>query len=128
MAAQGKDHLPYGWGDLGDDVPEEPPHSQVQPLEGWDRARLETYILKERRVIVLIDGWIVDITNYMKEHPGGSAMLRGYSYTPRAEKNARKAVLGDASWAFNGGMNGHTRTARARMRSLRVARFVEDEQ
>ncbi|KAG9102890.1 hypothetical protein FRC06_000884 [Ceratobasidium sp. 370] len=123
--AQGKDHLPYGWEDSDDDFLEESPQSQVQPLEEWDRDRLETYILKERRVIVLIDGWIVDITNYMKEHPGGSAMLRGYSYNPQAVNN--EGVFGDASWAFNGGMNSHTRTARARMRSLRIARFVQDE-
>ncbi|KAG8703703.1 hypothetical protein FRC08_002674 [Ceratobasidium sp. 394] len=125
--AQGKDHLPYGWGDLDDDPLGASARSQVQPLEEWDRARLETYILKGRRVIVLIDGWIVDITNYMKEHPGGSTMLRGYTYNPQIEKPTDKVVLGDASWAFNGGINSHTRTARARMRSLRIARLVQDE-
>ncbi|KAG8687389.1 hypothetical protein FRC09_013515 [Ceratobasidium sp. 395] len=128
--AQGKDHLPYGWEDLDDDVlvtGDKPPESQVQPLENWDRARLEAYIQKKRRVIVLIDRWVVDITDYMKEHPGGSAMLRDYSYRPLETKNTDNTALDNASWAFNGGMNSHTRTARARMRSLRIARFVEDE-
>jgi stearoyl-CoA desaturase (delta-9 desaturase) len=50
-------------------------------------------------------------------------MLGEYSYKPKT--GGIKGALEDASWAFNGGMNSHTRTARARMRALRIARFVE---
>lgn len=75
---QGKDHLPHNWEDLdhdqllatvvtpqSGDAPETP---QAQILDEWDRARLDAYIHMEHRVVVLIDGWVVDITQYMKEH------------------------------------------------------------
>jgi hypothetical protein len=65
--AQGKDHLPYGWEELDNDfeIVDEIAKPQAQ---GWDRAQLDAYIQQERRVIVLIDGWVVDITKYMREH------------------------------------------------------------
>lgn len=129
--SQGRDHLPYGWEDLDDDrqaIIDEIPKPQERLFEEWDRARLETYIQNEHRVIILIDNWVVDVTKYMKEHPGGSAILRNYSYSykTQATGNVDRKILGDAGWAFNSGMNSHTRTARARMRSMRIARFVED--
>ncbi|KAF8600828.1 hypothetical protein BDV93DRAFT_496266 [Ceratobasidium sp. AG-I] len=139
---QGKDHLPHNWEDLEDDellatieIPQSgsaPETPQARALEEWSRARLDAYVQMEHRVVVLIDGWVVDITQYMKEHPGGATMLREFSYKsgPDAKDNASalsesKTCAQDASWAFNGGMNSHTRTARARMRTLRVAKFVE---
>lgn len=136
--ALGKDHLPYGWEALDDDDlfdtvtrGSEPqtdidPHLlQAQAFEEWNLARLESYIREGRRVILLIDGWVVDVTKYLGEHPGGSAMLRQYSVVPRSEAtDVTKDYPQNASWAFNGGMNNHTRTARARMRSFRIARFV----
>jgi stearoyl-CoA desaturase (delta-9 desaturase) len=48
-------------------------------------------------------------------------MLRAYSI--------RRGGVGekwrDATWAFDGGLNNHSRAAKRRMRELRVARFVE---
>ncbi|QRV80236.1 Fatty acid desaturase [Ceratobasidium sp. AG-Ba] len=131
--AQGKDHLPYGWEDLDEDALDtidEIPVPRAQSFEEWDRARLNTYVQNERRLIVLIDSWVVDITNYIKEHPGGSAILRNHLYSAKSQatENTDKALLKDATWAFNGGMNNHTRTARARMRSLRIARLIEDSE
>ncbi|CAE6434063.1 unnamed protein product [Rhizoctonia solani] len=136
----GKDHLPHGWetvdddaffdtvaevenesGDRGADQPQE------KEYEKWDLIRLESYVQNERRIILLIDGWIVDVTQYMSEHPGGSALLGRYSFKPRlgVDPTDIEKSPQDATWAFGGGMNNHTRTARARMRSLRIARYIE---
>lgn len=79
----GKDHLPYGWEALDDDdlfdavigTPISQPgitlqSFQAQNYEEWDLVRVETYIREERRVILLIDGWVVDVTKYLSEHVG----------------------------------------------------------
>ena len=75
---QGKDHLPHNWEDLEDDellatikIPQPglaPETPQARTLEEWSRARLDAYVQMEHRVVVLIDRWVVDITEYMKEH------------------------------------------------------------
>ncbi|KAH7338992.1 hypothetical protein B0J17DRAFT_659413 [Rhizoctonia solani] len=123
----GKDHLPHGWETLDDDaffavaeVENENESRRIgQPrereFETWDLTRLESYVQNERRMIILIDGWLVDVTRYASEHP---AQL-GIDPT-----DIENHLPQDASWAFNGGMNNHTRTGRARMRSLRIARYV----
>ncbi|CCO32978.1 stearoyl-CoA desaturase (delta-9 desaturase) [Rhizoctonia solani AG-1 IB] len=135
----GKDHLPHGWEALSDDdffdtvaevrtEHEIAGELQARDYEAWDLRRLNCYVLNERRKVVLIDGWIVDVTKYMSEHPGGTALFGQYSFRPvlgDIPTDAEKNLPQDANWAFNGGMNNHTRTARARMRSLRIARFVE---
>jgi stearoyl-CoA desaturase (delta-9 desaturase) len=73
----GKDHLPDGWEDLDDDslfdaVSEARPKSfaplQAQEYEEWDLTRLESFIQDQRRVILLIDGWVIDATKYLNEH------------------------------------------------------------
>ncbi|QRV78089.1 stearoyl-CoA desaturase (delta-9 desaturase) [Ceratobasidium sp. AG-Ba] len=132
IQAQGKDHLPHGWEELDDDVLDgmgELSDTTAQSLEEWDEAQLETHIQTEHRLVVLIDSWVVDVTDYIKEHPGGSVILRNHLYSPKpcSANSTKKDSLEDATWAFNGGMNNHTRTARARMRSLRVARFIVDQ-
>ncbi|CAE6472710.1 unnamed protein product [Rhizoctonia solani] len=135
----GRDHLPHGWEALSDDdffdaVADARSENEIndQPQEKeyqvWDLTRLKAYALNERRIIVLIDGWIVDVTEYMSEHPGGAALLGQYAFKPRlgaVSTDVEKDLPQDAVWAFNGGMNNHTRTARARMRYLRIARFVQ---
>ncbi|KDN36520.1 hypothetical protein RSAG8_10767, partial [Rhizoctonia solani AG-8 WAC10335] len=137
----GKDHLPHGWGTVDDDVffdavAEVDNESgnggagqpQEKEYEVWDLTRLESYVQNERRIIILIDGWIVDATRYMSQHPGGPALLGEYSFKPRFgvdPADIKNSLPKDANWAFNGGMNNHTRTARARMRSLRIARYVQ---
>ncbi|QRV77323.1 stearoyl-CoA desaturase (delta-9 desaturase) [Ceratobasidium sp. AG-Ba] len=130
--AQGKDHLPYGWEELDDDLLDaigELPDTTAQSFEEWDEAQLENYIQTKHRLVVLIDSWVVDVTDYIKEHPGGSVVLRNHLYSPKPHpaNSTNQNFLADATWAFNGGMNQHTRTARARMRSLRIARLIVDQ-
>ncbi|CAE6438712.1 unnamed protein product [Rhizoctonia solani] len=136
----GKDHLPHEWETLDDDaffqaVAEVENESQSgrigqlpeTELETWDLTRLESYVQNERRIIILIDGWLVDVTRYMSEHPGGPALLGQHSFKPLLgadPADIKSDLPKDAGWAFNGGMNNHTRTARARMRTLRIARYV----
>ncbi|CUA72895.1 hypothetical protein RSOLAG22IIIB_05084 [Rhizoctonia solani] len=134
----GKDHLPHGWETVDDDAffdavaevevesgNEGAGQSPEKEYEEWDLARLEWHVQNERRTIILIDGWIVDVSRYMSEHPGGPALLRQYSFKPRLGADATDIGTQDSSWAFNGGMNNHTRIARARMRALRIARYVQ---
>ncbi|KAG8219325.1 hypothetical protein J3R82DRAFT_208 [Butyriboletus roseoflavus] len=82
----------------------------------------ETYIyaaLNPARHLIVIDSFVVDVTGYLKEHPGGAKLLRGY--TIRNERDGRS--WRDASWAFDGGVNNHSRVARRGMYGLRVAKL-----
>ncbi|PPR01932.1 hypothetical protein CVT24_001271 [Panaeolus cyanescens] len=69
------------------------------------------------RCIVLIDGYAVDVTSYFGEHPGGAGLLRRYGVS---SKKGMETWL-EADWAFNGGLNNHSRAARKKMMKLRVA-------
>ncbi|KAH7916460.1 hypothetical protein BJ138DRAFT_1139789 [Hygrophoropsis aurantiaca] len=72
--------------------------------------------------LVLIQGFIVDVTPYLGEHPGGAALLRNYSIRTKNHDGDGESRR-DASWAFGGGLNNHSRAAKRRMRELRVARL-----
>ncbi|KIK63589.1 hypothetical protein GYMLUDRAFT_443395 [Collybiopsis luxurians FD-317 M1] len=87
-----------------------------------DKARL---FVKEQpgRCIVLLDGWAVDVTAYLGEHPGGASLLRKYALgTDTSDHQWR-----EASWAFDGGLNNHSRAARRRVKEMRVARIKDEE-
>lgn len=53
--------------------------------------------------------------------PGGAKILRDYSIIPDSAGQTP-----DASWAFGGGLNNHSRAAKQRMWSLRVAKLMRD--
>lgn len=109
--------------------------------EEWDETKVGEYLReKSGRCVLVVNGYVVDVTSYMKEHPGGSLLLRKYAFpssassTPALTSTSRpnkleavtdstETIWEDASWAFNGGMNRHTRAARKQMRELVVARF-----
>jgi stearoyl-CoA desaturase (delta-9 desaturase) len=78
---------------------------------------------KRRPVLVLLDGYALDVTNYVQHHPGGVAYLREYAIPLRA--TAATDGLKDASNAFNGGMNNHGTAARTKMKSLRIAKIID---
>ncbi|EMD32546.1 hypothetical protein CERSUDRAFT_87875 [Gelatoporia subvermispora B] len=86
------------------------------------------------RCTIIIDGFVVDATAYLGEHPGGAAIIRKYSVRADPGKNAKEgatpkseeALWKEASWAFHGGLNQHTWAAKRRMRELRVAKLSED--
>lgn len=74
-------------------------------------AEMESLVLNEDRKLIVINGYICDISEYMAQHPGGTKVLKYY--------------LGkDASDAFNKGMNIHSRAAKTRIHLLKIARLV----
>ncbi|KAF9469839.1 hypothetical protein BDZ94DRAFT_33794 [Collybia nuda] len=90
----------------------------------WTSQQLGEYTrAKPGRCIVLIDGYAVDVTKYLREHPGGAALLRKYSALKGDDPRA--GALVDASWAFNGGLNNHSRAAKRRMVGFKVAQIVD---
>ncbi|KAL0071122.1 hypothetical protein AAF712_001680 [Marasmius tenuissimus] len=74
-----------------------------------------------RRSLILVAGWVLDVTRYLGEHPGGSSLLRSYSL--QVESNGETYQWKDATWAFEGGLNNHSRAAVRRMKEFRVARL-----
>ncbi|KAL5494752.1 hypothetical protein ACEPAI_213 [Sanghuangporus weigelae] len=108
----------------------------------WDESALRSYVAeKPGRCVVLLDGYAIDVTRYLGEHPGGAVFLRKYSVREREtddssnkpsskKKNDEPSAKNlhdlarETSAAFHGGMNKHSRAARRRSRQLRVARVV----
>ncbi|KAI0050568.1 hypothetical protein FA95DRAFT_1555494 [Auriscalpium vulgare] len=90
----------------------------------WQRRdQLDDYLRSNScACVVLIDGYAVDATSYMKEHPGGARLLRSYAVPNGALDGSEKWK--DAGWAYNGGMNKHSNAARKRMAQLRVAKIA----
>ncbi|KAF8078933.1 hypothetical protein FPV67DRAFT_85563 [Lyophyllum atratum] len=94
--------------------------SDAEPWGGavWSMAQLNNYIKESPgRCVIQLDGFAVDATKYLGEHPGGAGILRKYSKNPWQEKDL------DASWAFGGGLNNHSRSAKRQVLSLRVAKI-----
>lgn len=93
---------------------------------------------RERGCLLVIDGYVVDVSSYIGEHvcppflpasiqltftqPGGAVFLRRYAVP--GDTNAENEQWKKASWAFGGGMNVHSRIAKSRMASMRIARLV----
>ncbi|EGO30998.1 hypothetical protein SERLADRAFT_432659 [Serpula lacrymans var. lacrymans S7.9] len=94
----------------------------------WKLTDLKEFMLQERgRCLVVVDGFVIDVSAYMGEHPGGSTILRAYSINLNelALGDQQKQKWRDASWAFGGGLNNHSRGAVKRMREIRIARLLE---
>ncbi|KAJ7856148.1 delta 9-fatty acid desaturase protein [Mycena leptocephala] len=68
-------------------------------------------------VMIIEDDVAPHLGYHVGPHPGGAKILRKYAVA------ARQDLVPSASWAFNGGLNNHSRSARRRMRMLRVARL-----
>ncbi|KIM31991.1 hypothetical protein M408DRAFT_327367 [Serendipita vermifera MAFF 305830] len=79
---------------------------------------------RDKGCLLVIDGFVVDASSYVGEHPGGSVFLKRYAVPKEGASVTEK--WREASWAFGGGMNVHSRIAKRRMRSMRVARLVEE--
>ncbi|KAJ3535565.1 hypothetical protein NM688_g6962 [Phlebia brevispora] len=99
----------------------------------WTLEKAQEYADSAGRCLVVIGGYIMDVTAYLGEHPGGAAIIRKYSLRKaqnKANDNETNAVDPElwkqATWAFSGGMNKHSRPARRRLRDLTIARLVED--
>ncbi|KJE91359.1 hypothetical protein CAOG_02503 [Capsaspora owczarzaki ATCC 30864] len=66
------------------------------------------------RSLVIMDGLVLDMTEFVTEHPGGTAIL-----TPKVGK--------DITIAFNGGVQRHSKAARNLAALMRVGRLPELE-
>jgi stearoyl-CoA desaturase (delta-9 desaturase) len=70
--------------------------------------------IKERfqeKAVIVLDGYVVDVAGFAKEHPGGEGLLRA-GYGGR-----------DLSHEFRT-LNHHTRHARGLVEDMRIARLV----
>ncbi|KAF8831729.1 hypothetical protein HHX47_DHR1001275 [Lentinula edodes] len=90
----------------------------------WSVAATKLYVREHPdRCFLLLNGWVVDVTLYLGEHPGGASLLRRYAIRLREDNEAEDQKWHDASWAFDGGLNNHSRAAVKRMKELRVAKI-----
>ncbi|KAI0368864.1 hypothetical protein BV20DRAFT_1044725 [Pilatotrama ljubarskyi] len=94
----------------------------------WTASELAEHASAEGRCVLLLDGYAVDATEYLTEHPGGALLLRRYAIEGKVRKPDAQTTgsrpARDADWAFHGGINKHSQAARRRMRELRVARVL----
>lgn len=119
------------------------PQPVEEPWKGdvWNADKAADFISRKReRCIILLDGFFVDATGYLAEHvrlhswihvsiidishkqPGGAILLRKYSLRMQPD-STEETRWQDASWAFDGGLNNHSRAAKVRMRQLRLAKL-----
>ncbi|KAI0067970.1 hypothetical protein BV25DRAFT_1875026 [Artomyces pyxidatus] len=93
----------------------------------WRREDIDDYIsCKKNACVIVIDGFAVDVTEYLTEHPGGARLLRNYSVpTPDDPANTKPTKWKEAGWAFNGGLNNHSSAARRRMAQLCIAKVLD---
>ncbi|KAG1783556.1 hypothetical protein EV702DRAFT_956927 [Suillus placidus] len=92
--------------------------------EEWNYKQAKTHVAERPGAcLLIIDGFFVDVSKYLGEHPGGATLLRDYSRI--AIDDNGKERWRDSSWAFGGGLNNHGRAAKRRMRELRVARISD---
>ncbi len=68
---------------------------------------------KKSEDLILIDNFACDISKFKNEHPGGEKLITTY-------------IGKDATKAFYGVLNNHTRSARQIMKDLRVAKVVRN--
>lgn len=80
--------------------------SNIENLPVWDRSEFNSRAKKDG--LIIISGIIHDVKKFIKEHPGGQALVR--------------ASLGkDATNAFNGAVYAHSNAAHNLLASMRVA-------
>ncbi|KZT62669.1 hypothetical protein CALCODRAFT_548885 [Calocera cornea HHB12733] len=118
-----KDALRKKAADLRAMVPLEAWGISEDKLERWTRKELQNYVENGRRKVLLIDGCVVDITTYMKDHPGGAALMTRFLALPTSDNLV--LPLTDATVAFHGGFNNHSSAGKEKMKVMRVARLVD---
>ncbi|TFY62685.1 hypothetical protein EVG20_g6608 [Dentipellis fragilis] len=94
----------------------------------WDVEQVRAYVRAHGAAcVVVVDGFAVDVTAYMREHPGGSMLLRKYAVRVGELQGSEEGEEGEwtrATWAFRGGLNNHSQAARKRMAELRIAQIA----
>lgn len=89
----------YFWGIDDDKLPE------------LTESDVKSLIEHEGKKLIVINGYIIDISNYMEQHPGGAKVLTNF--------------LGkDATSIFSKGMNIHSRVAKIKLNFLKIGKLV----
>lgn len=112
--------------------------SDSSEMEKWSLEKLMEKA-EERACLLVIDGYVVDASKYIGEHvslffkspwimliflqPGGALFLQRHAVRQTSDNNGEE--WRNATWAFGGGMNVHSRIAKRKMMSLRIARLIE---
>jgi stearoyl-CoA desaturase (delta-9 desaturase) len=78
------------------------------PTITWDEIKKR--VEEEGVLWVVIDNFVLDLSTFKDEHPGGSGLLRAFRGR-------------DATDAFHGGLNNHTNTAHNMTKPYRIARL-----
>lgn len=60
--------------------------------------------------LILLNGWVLDISSYLEDHPGGAEIIKEF-------------IGKDATEAFNGGLNNHSQTAKRLAMKYRIAKI-----
>jgi len=87
-----------------------PPSKSILSQYTADEVRLRSF---EGSSLVIIDGYVHDVSKFLKEHPGGESFLK-----PHIGK--------DASTYFNGNPYLHSNAARNVLDMLRVGYVIEE--
>jgi len=80
-------------------------------------------------LVVMIDSYVVDMTPYKEEHPGGTNVIQPFNMPlPKKGDITSPSLVGindwkDATEAFHGGLNGHFWSAREKMKTYRIAKL-----
>ncbi|KAL0960674.1 hypothetical protein HGRIS_005703 [Hohenbuehelia grisea] len=99
-------------------------------LRVWDRDAVFRHVEQHpKQVLLLIDGYLVNVTSYLEDHPGGRSVLLANSLFPRAEDAVPSSppenlIFRDASNSFRQGLNRHSQAAHWMMEGMRVAKYV----
>lgn len=99
-------------------------------LPTWSRAQLETELVameldptrSKKPVVLILEGYAVECSHYVKNHPGGAALLLDY----RIRTGIKEGKGVEADWAFDGGLNDHGWSAIQKMREMRIARISKE--
>ncbi|KAI0695641.1 hypothetical protein BC835DRAFT_1346080 [Cytidiella melzeri] len=101
-----------------------------QPLSSLTLADLCRLVeVDSKKFLLLIGDNVVDAADYLGEHPGGGTILSRYAVRVPAGETALSRATAlerrkEATWAFEGGMNKHSRMAKTRLRELTIGKLV----
>ncbi|KAF8527541.1 hypothetical protein BU17DRAFT_39442, partial [Hysterangium stoloniferum] len=85
----------------------------------WSKSETQSHVKSlPGKCLILVDDFLIDVTTFMKTHPGGAKILRTYSL----KVSDNEVIWQDATWAFDN-LNHHTRMARRRMRQMAIAKI-----
>jgi len=80
------------------------------PVMTWDQVEQQT--TKRGRKLVVLENFVLDVEQFLNQHPGGSNILSFWSGR-------------DATQAFNGLVYKHSKAARNLVAHLRIAKLAE---